>query len=363
MNKRNIVNLLLLGAASLPIGGLALPYAVFFVPPRRVCRGGLAGSGKWLSPPTLVTLPRDGDGGRGRRASAGLVAGARVLACRPRPPRGAMGAKRAPSAMMRSFHRDAHPGRPRRGRSRPALADHLPPPPVRSSGGGGGALPAKDALGNDVKKSAWLKTHQKGDRSLVQGLKGDPAYLIVTNEGNLEEYGLNAVCTHLGCVVPWVASANQFQCPCHGSRYNNEGKVVRGPAPLSLALSHVSVTDDSVFLSPWTEVRRPATRQPRRLGSLPTATAGVSTGVTSDERRPLPSSDNAVVGAGMTRERVLSADGLPHGPGALVGVSGRVRDARHARGGIRHAASPCARVGLDGTGVHGPPAPRSPGPP
>ena len=155
MNKRNIVNLLLLGAASLPIGGLALPYAVFFVPP--------------------------------------------------------------------------------------------------SSGGGGGALPAKDALGNDVKKSAWLKTHQKGDRSLVQGLKGDPAYLIVTNEGNLEEYGLNAVCTHLGCVVPWVASANQFQCPCHGSRYNNEGKVVRGPAPLSLALSHVSVTDDSVFLSPWTE--------------------------------------------------------------------------------------------------------------
>ena len=30
---------------------------------------------------------------------------------------------------------------------------------------------AKDALGNDVKASAWLKTHAAGDRSLTQGLK------------------------------------------------------------------------------------------------------------------------------------------------------------------------------------------------
>jgi len=34
--------------------------------------------------------------------------------------------------------------------------------------------------------------------------QGDPTYLIVL-EGAVEKYGLNAVCTHLGCVVPWVA--------------------------------------------------------------------------------------------------------------------------------------------------------------
>jgi len=34
MNKRNIVNLLLVGAAGLPVAGLALPYATFFIPPR-----------------------------------------------------------------------------------------------------------------------------------------------------------------------------------------------------------------------------------------------------------------------------------------------------------------------------------------
>lgn len=30
---------------------------------------------------------------------------------------------------------------------------------------------ARDALGNDVTSSGWLKTHQPGDRTLAEGLK------------------------------------------------------------------------------------------------------------------------------------------------------------------------------------------------
>ena len=74
----------------------------------------------------------------------------------------------------------------------------------KSSGGGAGGQAAKDALGNDVKESEWVKTHKPGDRSLAQGLKGDATYLVVTDENKIEKYGINAVCTHLGCVVPWV---------------------------------------------------------------------------------------------------------------------------------------------------------------
>lgn len=40
-------------------------------------------------------------------------------------------------------------------------------------------------------------------------LQGDATYLIVTSEGNIESYGLNAVCTHLGCVVPWNKAENK----------------------------------------------------------------------------------------------------------------------------------------------------------
>ncbi|XP_071736628.1 cytochrome b6-f complex iron-sulfur subunit, chloroplastic-like [Rutidosis leptorrhynchoides] len=121
------------------------------------------------------------------------------------------------------------------------------------SGGGGGGTPAKDALGNDIIATEWLKTHGPGDRTLSQGLKGDPTYLVVENDKTLATYGINAVCTHLGCVVPWNKAENKFMCPCHGSQYNNQGKVVRGPAPLSLALAHADIDDGKVVFVPWTE--------------------------------------------------------------------------------------------------------------
>jgi cytochrome b6-f complex iron-sulfur subunit len=127
---------------------------------------------------------------------------------------------------------------------------------VPPSGGGAGAgLVAKDALGDDVTEKGWQATHPAGERALVQGLKGDAHYLIVEKDGSgIRNYALNAVCTHLGCVVPWNRAANKFMCPCHGSQYDETGKVVRGPAPLSLALAHLDVNEGGkVVLSPWTE--------------------------------------------------------------------------------------------------------------
>ncbi len=125
-------------------------------------------------------------------------------------------------------------------------------PPIKKSGAGG--VVAKDALGTPIKKETYLKTHQPGSRDLVQGLNGEPTYLVVNDAGELESYGLNAVCTHLGCVVPWNAAQNKFICPCHGSQYDRTGKVVRGPAPLSLALAHTEVSEDGfVEIKPWKE--------------------------------------------------------------------------------------------------------------
>lgn len=124
-------------------------------------------------------------------------------------------------------------------------------PPTK--GGGGGALKALDANGDAVKLDRWVKAHAEGDRQLVQGLKGDAHYLISTKDG-IEDYALNAVCTHLGCVVPWNRAANKYMCPCHGSQYDSTGKVIRGPAPLSLALAHVQIDEaGDVALSTWTE--------------------------------------------------------------------------------------------------------------
>ena len=43
---------------------------------------------------------------------------------------------------------------------------------------------------------------------------------------------VSAVCTHLGCIIE--KSEEGFQCPCHGSCYNEDGEVLSGAATKDL---------------------------------------------------------------------------------------------------------------------------------
>jgi glycine/D-amino acid oxidase-like deaminating enzyme/nitrite reductase/ring-hydroxylating ferredoxin subunit len=52
--------------------------------------------------------------------------------------------------------------------------------------------------------------------------------------GNISQ--CSAVCTHLGGVVRWNNLEKSWDCPCHGSRYNTEGRVLNGPAVENLEL-------------------------------------------------------------------------------------------------------------------------------
>jgi Rieske Fe-S protein len=47
-------------------------------------------------------------------------------------------------------------------------------------------------------------------------------------------YALRNVCSHNSCQVNFNAADKTFDCPCHGSRYNFDGTVLMGPAPLAL---------------------------------------------------------------------------------------------------------------------------------
>ncbi len=58
------------------------------------------------------------------------------------------------------------------------------------------------------------------------------------------------VCTHLGC-VPVGNGSGEFGgwfCPCHGSHYDQSGRIRKGPAPRNLDIPLAQFTDESTIL-------------------------------------------------------------------------------------------------------------------
>ncbi|MBA3301573.1 MAG: FAD-dependent oxidoreductase [Thermoleophilaceae bacterium] len=48
-------------------------------------------------------------------------------------------------------------------------------------------------------------------------------------------HAVSAVCTHLYCQVAWNTAERSWDCPCHGSRFDPDGRVLEGPAVKDLA--------------------------------------------------------------------------------------------------------------------------------
>src|SRR5580765_3108009 len=79
-----------------------------------------------------------------------------------------------------------------------------------------------------------------GTSTIVSGVSGPrPSglfYPVIINRAPGQVfYAMSAECTHEGCAVPtFNATQKYIQCPCHGSRYAIDGKLLRGPAGFSL---------------------------------------------------------------------------------------------------------------------------------
>ncbi|MGL4637965.1 MAG: ubiquinol-cytochrome c reductase iron-sulfur subunit [Beijerinckiaceae bacterium] len=58
-------------------------------------------------------------------------------------------------------------------------------------------------------------------------------------------------CTHLGCVpVKNSGDYNGWYCPCHGSHYDNSGRIRKGPAPKNLVVPEFAfLTETSIRIS------------------------------------------------------------------------------------------------------------------
>lgn len=67
------------------------------------------------------------------------------------------------------------------------------------------------------------------------GLKGgDGKGIVITRVNDTEYHALSMECTHQQCNVETLASNGRIPCQCHGSQFNLDGTVYKGPAELPL---------------------------------------------------------------------------------------------------------------------------------
>lgn len=72
----------------------------------------------------------------------------------------------------------------------------------------------------------------------------------VIRKSETEVTAFSPSCTHLGCAVSWNSDAKRFDCPCHASYFDAEGKVMAGPAPRALDKFDVRVENGKILIGP-----------------------------------------------------------------------------------------------------------------
>ena len=78
----------------------------------------------------------------------------------------------------------------------------------------------------------------------VTFIQDQQVYIVRTDKGL---WAMTAVCTHLGCITQWKPESSQIACPCHGSKFERDGKVQAGPAPRPLPHFAVRLTADGAI--------------------------------------------------------------------------------------------------------------------
>jgi glycine/D-amino acid oxidase-like deaminating enzyme/nitrite reductase/ring-hydroxylating ferredoxin subunit len=106
-----------------------------------------------------------------------------------------------------------------------------------------------DSFSEFVKENADVAYHFIADRvgihetDSLKRLQPGTGKVVEVNGQKIATYrdeagvihALSPVCTHAACIVNWNSEEKSWDCPCHGARYNIDGKVLTGPAtrPLS----------------------------------------------------------------------------------------------------------------------------------
>jgi Rieske Fe-S protein len=110
---------------------------------------------------------------------------------------------------------------------------------AESGGSAGASSPGGLAAGTEIGSVAGIPV----GGSIAVTVENVPLVVAQPSAGTIVAF--SAICTHQGCVV--AAAGAEYDCPCHGSRYDAAtGEVLQGPATEPLPSVPVEVKGDRV---------------------------------------------------------------------------------------------------------------------
>jgi menaquinol-cytochrome c reductase iron-sulfur subunit len=108
---------------------------------------------------------------------------------------------------------------------------------ARRTDDGGGANPLRVASERDVKPGKPLRVtaigpHEDAWLRLEKVTLGSCWLVRASEDGPIRAF--STVCPHLGCGVDFDESSGKFNCPCHTSAFDLDGRCLSGPSPRGL---------------------------------------------------------------------------------------------------------------------------------
>ena len=85
-----------------------------------------------------------------------------------------------------------------------------------------------------------IKDYGEGHVQDIQ--MGEKKISLIKDDRKL--YALVRNCTHMGCIPNYNKTEKAFICPCHGSKFDIRGNVLRGPAPEPLYRASLEVNPE-----------------------------------------------------------------------------------------------------------------------
>ncbi|ELZ11603.1 FAD dependent oxidoreductase [Halovivax asiaticus JCM 14624] len=95
----------------------------------------------------------------------------------------------------------------------------------------------------------WLRTLLGPGTVAVEPGEGrvvrrDGRPIAVSRDEDGELHAVSAICSHAYCVVDWNDGEGTWDCPCHGSRFDPDGRLIEGPATDGLSAAEHEATGE-----------------------------------------------------------------------------------------------------------------------